>query len=83
MCIQLASWWNRGTLMNSRHPYIWFKEPAKIFEELTEFVAAVPALNEFLRCDKDGCYFRDEVTREEMKAINDYAMEHYRPPVFR
>lgn len=80
-CVSLSSWWARRTLMQSRHPNLSLSA-CPWHPQFRAFVESIPELRDLIRFDDDACHFSDSVTASERRAINDYAQEHYRPPVF-
>ena len=82
-CINLASWWGRGTLMKSRHPYMQIQAGVPWHERFRIFVASVSELRELVQFKDDGCHFSEAIPREEWQAINDFVRANYKPRVFR
>jgi hypothetical protein len=79
ICIHLLSWWGRGTLMHSAHPYLLLSSKYPWCQRLSAIVSAIPELRELVEIDEDACRFAGAVTSHECQLINTYVRQHYRP----
>ncbi|MCE9555817.1 MAG: hypothetical protein K8T91_20915 [Planctomycetes bacterium] len=79
ICLELASWWGRTTLLQSRHPYLTVPPVATWSKNLQTAVSVTPELCAIVRSEGDRYWFAEQLTREEIQEINAYVQEHYRP----
>jgi hypothetical protein len=78
-CVELASWWGRSTLMQSRHPYLGMRNDFPWQGQIRKFVESVPELKQLVCFDEESCRFAEEIGRDEWEAINEFIRANHKP----
>ncbi len=79
VCINLARWWRRSTLLTSRHPYMSINPSHEWCQNLESLIAMTPSLARIVEVSSGRCCFVNDFTDEQIAEINSYTRDNYQP----